>query len=284
MRKSRMLVLVGGLLIVVLSVAGREAQAGQSPYFPMTLGSEWVYEKYSNIRDTVLGQDTVRIDGVRWVRGQTYFHLSTEWFPIFSCWVRADERGDLYWCEKPGGVETPLLLFSSENWEMWSTEHLAMPDEMCTVPCGEWSPISRGFSSDFVCVGGSCVPPCYDVRWWGSFARDVGPVQWDLIGAGLATIEFRLLEYNPGPAGACRCHGDPVCDGLTDVRDVTSVVDMAFRGVPPTRTQGCSWYARTLHGASDVDCSGETNIIDVVLLVDVALRGADASLRFCRPW
>lgn len=279
-----MLVLVGGLLVVVLSVAATGAQAAQSPYFPMTLGSQWVYEKYGNILDTVLGQETARIDDVRLVCGQMFYHLSTPWLPSFSCWVRGDSIGDIYRCDSPGAEEKPLFLFSRPYSEPWSPGQMDGHDFAQTVPCGWQITPPQGSYDDAICMFGGCLPPaCYDIYWSGAFARDIGPVWWAMIGVGGAAIEYRLLEYLPGPESVCRCHGDPVCDGVTNVRDVVSVIDVAFRGTPPIRPRGCSWYARSLHGAGDVDCSGETNIIDVVMMIDVALRGASAESKFCHP-
>ena len=67
---------------------------------------------------------------------------------------------------------------------------------------------------------------------------------------------------------SCPCEHDPVCDGvLSDVTDVISTVNVAFRGMPSTIDPGCP-YERT-----DVDASGATSVVDVVRVVNVAFRG-----------
>lgn len=76
----------------------------------------------------------------------------------------------------------------------------------------------------------------------------------------------------------CSCHADPVCDGFTNVQDVVSTVNEAFRGAASTMDPACPHVGRT-----DVDCSGFVDIVDVVLTVNVAFRGADSELNFCDP-
>ncbi|HUU45094.1 MAG TPA: S8 family serine peptidase [Acidobacteriota bacterium] len=86
------------------------------------------------------------------------------------------------------------------------------------------------------------------------------------------------------PAGAvttirdCACHGDPVCDGVTNVLDVVSVVNEAFRGGDPIVDPTCTHVSR-----NDVNCDCVVSILDVVLVVNVAFRGADPAATFCDP-
>lgn len=81
----------------------------------------------------------------------------------------------------------------------------------------------------------------------------------------------------------CRCIGDPICDGVTNVQDVIAVIDAAFRGVPEAPDSFCPIDPVAASGVTDVDCSGVTNIVDVVTTVSVAFRGAAASSVFCAP-
>jgi hypothetical protein len=79
---------------------------------------------------------------------------------------------------------------------------------------------------------------------------------------------------------ACQCHCDPAnCDGIQDVTDIVSTINVAFRGsgeIPDLLTS-CP-YNRT-----DLDCSGGTDIVDVVKMVNVGFRGAVATSEFCDP-
>ncbi|HUU46245.1 MAG TPA: M64 family metallopeptidase [Acidobacteriota bacterium] len=76
---------------------------------------------------------------------------------------------------------------------------------------------------------------------------------------------------------SCDCHADPECDGVTNVLDVVTVVNVAFRGAASISDPACP-FDRT-----DVDCSGFTNVLDVVRIVNVAFRSGDPELEFCGP-
>jgi choice-of-anchor B domain-containing protein len=77
---------------------------------------------------------------------------------------------------------------------------------------------------------------------------------------------------------SCTCRADPVCDGSVDVLDVTSTINVAFRGTAATVDPACNQAART-----DVDCNGSTDILDVVTMINVAFRGLNAGTAFCNP-
>jgi hypothetical protein len=76
----------------------------------------------------------------------------------------------------------------------------------------------------------------------------------------------------------CLCHGDPSCNGATDVVDVVNTIAVAFRGDPAFLDFEC--YPNP-GGRTDVDCTGSTDIIDVVRMVGVAFRGETPA--FCDP-
>jgi subtilisin family serine protease len=76
----------------------------------------------------------------------------------------------------------------------------------------------------------------------------------------------------------CQCHGDPVCDGIVDLRDVVKTVDVAFRSGTPLLDVDCPAFPG---GRTDVNCDGVATVIDVVRMVDVAFRGQAPS--FCDP-
>ncbi|MBI3871806.1 MAG: S8 family serine peptidase [candidate division Zixibacteria bacterium] len=76
----------------------------------------------------------------------------------------------------------------------------------------------------------------------------------------------------------CPCHGDPKCDGASDILDVVKTIEVAFRGAAAIFDVDCF---PDPGGRTDVNCSGVTDIIDVVKVIDVAFRGQPAT--FCNP-
>lgn len=80
-------------------------------------------------------------------------------------------------------------------------------------------------------------------------------------------------------ACACDCAHDPQCDGVSNVFDVTHVINVAFRGaatmIDPNIS--CPWMT------TDVDCNGVTNVFDVTHLINVAFRGGNPAVEFCNP-
>ncbi len=80
-------------------------------------------------------------------------------------------------------------------------------------------------------------------------------------------------------ACACNCAHDPQCDGVSNVFDITHVINVAFRGatsiIDPNAS--CPWTT------TDVDCNGVTNIFDVTRLINVAFRGGNPATEFCNP-
>jgi len=79
------------------------------------------------------------------------------------------------------------------------------------------------------------------------------------------------------PGCPCDCHSDPQCDGETNVLDVVTAVNVAFRGATAATDPGCA------NEQTDVSCDGVTNVIDVVKFVNVAFRSGDAAIQFCNP-
>lgn len=111
----------------------------------------------------------------------------------------------------------------------------------------------------------------------------MAPVNGHALSATTATTDFTPVGASASltiltPPCTCLCHGDPQCDGQTDILDVVYGVNVAFREAAPFVDPLC-WPA----GRTDVDCSGETDILDVVRLVEVAFREADPALSFCDP-
>ena len=96
-------------------------------------------------------------------------------------------------------------------------------------------------------------------------------------------------HYNPGQEDidgdrvgdvcecACPCHGDPQCEGETNVLDVVKAVNVAFRSNTPVTDPDCP------NEQTDVSCDGVTNVIDVVKFVNVAFRSGDPGIEFCQP-
>jgi hypothetical protein len=78
---------------------------------------------------------------------------------------------------------------------------------------------------------------------------------------------------------ACDCAADPECDSLTDIFDVTQIVNVAFRNGAPLLDPNnlCPWVT------TDVNCDGLTDIFDVTRMVNVAFRNGDPAVEFCNP-
>jgi len=89
-----------------------------------------------------------------------------------------------------------------------------------------------------------------------------------------------LLRYRASitPCG-CLCHADPQCDNVTDIFDVTELVNVAFRNGAPILDPNVLCTRQT----TDVDCSGTTDILDVTRMVNVAFRNGDPATEFCDP-
>jgi hypothetical protein len=116
---------------------------------------------------------------------------------------------------------------------------------------------------------------------------------------GVGTVQIKAVVHDPTPmvridplsiltdetdwfctvtqGCLCDCHGDPQCDGVTNVLDVVGVVNVAFRGQAPVSDPVCP------NTRTDIDCSGATDVLDVVNVVNVAFRGANAAVVFCDP-
>lgn len=82
-----------------------------------------------------------------------------------------------------------------------------------------------------------------------------------------------------GPFCACDCHGDPQCDGATDVLDVVHTTDVAFRNGANMSDPNPVCPVVT----TDTDCNGVTDIFDLVHIVNVAFRNEDPAANFCDP-
>ena len=136
----------------------------------------------------------------------------------------------------------------------------------------------------------------------GVFVTENGGTNWANISGTLPDLELYSLELDPaGPAAnvylgtrqsglfkvpytpggcACNCASDPQCDGIvSDVLDVSLVINRAFRGAAPVPDPNahCPVYP------TDVDCSGATDVLDVVKVINVAFRGSTVASQYCVP-
>jgi hypothetical protein len=76
----------------------------------------------------------------------------------------------------------------------------------------------------------------------------------------------------------CPCWADPLCDGTrSNVQDVTSTVNVAFRGAAGVIDPGC------LFERTDVDANGSTSVTDLVKVVNVAFRGQAVAANYVDP-
>jgi hypothetical protein len=76
----------------------------------------------------------------------------------------------------------------------------------------------------------------------------------------------------------CPCKYDPICDGIvSDVLDVVSTINVAFRGQPLVQDPGCP------NERTDIDASGATDVIDVTKVINVAFRGQTVATNYVDP-
>ena len=75
----------------------------------------------------------------------------------------------------------------------------------------------------------------------------------------------------------CPCAADPVCDSTHDISDVTTLINVAFRGIPDIADSTCT-VSRT-----DVNADGQTDVADVVKMIFVAFLGQPAEMYFANP-
>jgi hypothetical protein len=68
----------------------------------------------------------------------------------------------------------------------------------------------------------------------------------------------------------CPCFGDPVCDSVPNVLDITNVINVVFRSAFPLGTVTCTTFM------TDVDCDCILNVLDVTLIIDHVFRGSTA--------
>lgn len=83
---------------------------------------------------------------------------------------------------------------------------------------------------------------------------------------------------NPSQEPGCIHHGDPLENGVYDVLDLVTVIDVAFRNANPIVDADCP---HDPIGRTDLDCSGTTDVLDVAMMVDVAFRAIE--IGFCNP-
>lgn len=74
----------------------------------------------------------------------------------------------------------------------------------------------------------------------------------------------------------CQCHGDPACDGIRDVLDVTRVIGEAFGATARESDVECGRKTR-----ADINCDCKVDITDVIGMIDVVIRGKDPSGAIC---
>lgn len=104
------------------------------------------------------------------------------------------------------------------------------------------------------------------------------PGQEDGDGDGIGDACDNCPYYaNPDQDG-CSMHGDPDPNGVINILDVLSTVDIAFRGASALVDATCPHGPA---GRTDVNCDGVTNIVDVAIIIDVAFRGNLSP--FCNP-
>ncbi len=134
---------------------------------------------------------------------------------------------------------------------------------------------------------GAPLPPSDSVDlfelWFSASAQAPTPLEIPIAITAASFVDVQL-EYDSALAGSgsmticvCACHADPICEAVTNILDVVSVVDVAFRGNPDVFDSGCAV------SRSDVDCNSHTDIFDVIHIINVAFRGGNPAVEFCNP-
>lgn len=104
------------------------------------------------------------------------------------------------------------------------------------------------------------------------------PGQEDLDADSIGDACDNCPYYSNKDQIGCSHHGDPSPDGVINILDVITTIEIAFRGGDALKDASCPHDPA---GRTDVDCSGSTSIIDVTLMIEVAFRGATPN--FCNP-
>ncbi|HUU45000.1 MAG TPA: hypothetical protein VM118_04640 [Acidobacteriota bacterium] len=172
-------------------------------------------------------------------------------------------NGELYLTASPNGGDnwTPPANLTNTKTPDCDSDN---PEATCASEA--WATIARDVSDIEILYVRDYESGAYDESGW-----TMNDVMYLSIPGGTTDAAY-LCPYFPCD---CSCHGDPQCDGVTDILDVVRAIDVAFRSAPPVFDYACP-YERT-----DVDCSGATDILDVVHFVNVALRGGDPETEFC---
>ncbi|MEW5700654.1 MAG: hypothetical protein AB1792_00260 [Candidatus Zixiibacteriota bacterium] len=102
---------------------------------------------------------------------------------------------------------------------------------------------------------------------------------WQDLSVAFPNMVLFSMGETTAPVCACRCHGDPQCDGLASVADVVQCVNVAFRGSTPIADS----LVQCPYPTTDLNCDGNTTLSDVVLMVNVAFRGGSASANITNP-
>lgn len=89
--------------------------------------------------------------------------------------------------------------------------------------------------------------------------------------------DMRTTVYVFDPCN-CPCKYDPSCDGvISDVLDVTGVINVAFRGSASVTDPECPIQR------ADVDISGNVDVLDVTKVINVAFRGGTIAANYVDP-
>jgi hypothetical protein len=81
---------------------------------------------------------------------------------------------------------------------------------------------------------------------------------------------------NGGTACHCPLHGDPNGDGETDILDVVTTINIAFRGALDPSDGCCPYVSRVDH-----NCDCQVDVLDVVWIVNAAFRGGPPPCNTC---
>ncbi len=206
----------------------------------------------SFIGDTIELRPAGRLAAQHWSHGVSYSSQPSE---TLSCWYEqpypdfVSPNMALYFGIAPFPPEWPCLPGGSDGLPPTGTPSLVFRFDVSSVP-GKFLIDSTCFYHDYF-------------RMW----ECDGPMVF-------------APRYTPGVITiipcACTCHGNPICDGVHNVLDITAIIGEAFQGQSPRSDASCGRKTRC-----DLNCDCEVTVTDVIAMIDVAIRGVDPALRIC---
>jgi hypothetical protein len=161
-----------------------------------------------------------------------------------------------------------IILSHYPQYTIWDFDTLTQSLQQRCITADDFGSVLKWFSAD--------------LDWDGStdwLCADAGRVVRVLKGGPCTSCEEPGVCIPPPTECVCVCHADPVCDGVMNVLDVVSTVDVVFRNSGEQTDPGPLCATKQ----TDVNCDFMSNIVDVVRIINVAFRNGDPAIEFCDP-